>query len=83
MTFPKISQGPQKSMMTAPSEIRKATGMSPSREAWSGLGFPEDFSSPPERVPLAQIRAALAEGRKWGRSHKAKAADFLSNSLSS
>src|ERR1700730_14639297 len=38
LTFSKTSHGPQKSMTTAPLEIRNATGMLPSAGGGSGLG---------------------------------------------
>ncbi len=37
-TFSNTSHGPAKSMTTAPSEMRKATGMAPSAGGWSGFG---------------------------------------------
>ncbi len=38
LTFSKTSHGPQKSMTTAPLEIRNATGMLPAAGGRSGLG---------------------------------------------
>src|ERR1700686_1947806 len=81
MTFVKTSQGPPKSMRTAPSEIRQATGIDP----WAG-GL--SLLSKPRGLPVRlneSVRSASArdipESENGIAVMKPSAADCLSNSL--
>src|ERR1700730_8055034 len=81
MTFPKTSQGPQKSMTTAPSEIRKATGTIPSAGGLSLLGA---LAAVPTALDDLEDSASAWEANENGKgiaAIKLSAADFLSNSL--
>src|ERR1700726_4779248 len=61
LTFSKTSHGPQKSMTTAPLEIRNATGMLPSDGGRSGLGSTAAAASgtPGVRAEFALIATTL------------------------
>src|SRR5258708_16841446 len=61
LTAWKPSHGPQKSMITAPSETRKATGMSPWAGGLSGSGLAAGVLAPePLRVPASPERPRKA-----------------------
>src|SRR5207237_2289432 len=61
LTSRKTSHGPQKSMMTAPSEITKATGIWPWAGGLSEFALLACLSSP--ELPVVSIGAAFAESR--------------------
>src|SRR3979490_306722 len=81
MTFPKTSQGPQKSMTTAPSEIRKATGTIPSAGGLSLLGALAAVPTPLDDLEDSASAWDANENGKGIAAIKLSAADFLSNSL--
>src|SRR5271155_6180126 len=77
ITFSKTSQGPAKSITTAPSEMRNATGMLPSAGGLSGL----ETAAAPETFFAPDCCAGAAGSEKGRAAAKLAAPEARSNSL--